>query len=234
MPVQHAISASRPRVRPMLPFSRQTAGRQKAGRGNGSPLTARVRRPSVPPWPTAIRNNPFAWAGHLALWSRRLPNARMGLLYGASYDRRLFDALGFFREDLRAGEDSEFNRPPAAQPEPKWRRRVHTLHRQSNAFASRSLPTSSGAAPAPPAFSTRFGDAIAMRPFAWLRRTDRALRASRQVDTRYRAYVWLARPLIPFAVAAYCVGARSWQRRNQNGCCGDCPCGSRSYRTRAP
>jgi glycosyltransferase involved in cell wall biosynthesis len=52
-----------------------------------------------------------AWASLLLLHNRRLavtrPNSR--LLYSLSYDRALFDQFGRFREDLRAGEDTEFN-----------------------------------------------------------------------------------------------------------------------------
>jgi glycosyltransferase involved in cell wall biosynthesis len=52
-----------------------------------------------------------AWAALLLLHSRRLTATSPGqrLLYSLSYDRRLFDRLGHFREDLRAGEDTEFN-----------------------------------------------------------------------------------------------------------------------------
>jgi glycosyltransferase involved in cell wall biosynthesis len=72
-------------------------------------------------------DNPIAWAAHLALWSRRMPGARRGLPYGASYDRRLFEQHGYFREDLRVGEDAEFNR--RAVPAQKERR--HLSHQES-------------------------------------------------------------------------------------------------------
>ena len=52
-----------------------------------------------------------AWASALLLHNRLLavndPSRR--LRYGLSYERRLFDRYGSFREDLRAGEDTEFN-----------------------------------------------------------------------------------------------------------------------------
>lgn len=52
-----------------------------------------------------------AWASALLLHNRLMdvndPSQR--LLYGLSYERRLFDRYGWFREDLRAGEDTEFN-----------------------------------------------------------------------------------------------------------------------------
>jgi glycosyltransferase involved in cell wall biosynthesis len=52
-----------------------------------------------------------AWASMLLLHSRRLAVTTPGqrLLYSLSYERGLFDRFGRFREDLRAGEDTEFN-----------------------------------------------------------------------------------------------------------------------------
>ena len=50
-----------------------------------------------------------AWAGNLLLHSRlheSTPPARR-LRYLLSYDRTLFDRYGYFREDLRASEDTE-------------------------------------------------------------------------------------------------------------------------------
>lgn len=52
-----------------------------------------------------------SWASYLLLHNRlvaadaSIPSA----LYGLSYDRTLFDRYGRFAEDLRAGEDTEFN-----------------------------------------------------------------------------------------------------------------------------
>ena len=73
--------------------------------------------------------NPFAWAGHLSLWSRRMPGAPKGLAYGTSYDRRLFETHGFFREDLRAGEDTEFKQRLPEFSRPEWNGGIHTIHR---------------------------------------------------------------------------------------------------------
>jgi glycosyltransferase involved in cell wall biosynthesis len=52
-----------------------------------------------------------AWAALLLLHSRRVAVATPGqrLLYSLSYERAVFDRFGRFREDLRAGEDTEFN-----------------------------------------------------------------------------------------------------------------------------
>jgi hypothetical protein len=66
----------------------------------------------------AYTESAAAWAALLLLHNRRLgvthPSQR--LFYSLSYARRLFDRLGHFREDLRAGEDTEFNaRIPASE-----------------------------------------------------------------------------------------------------------------------
>lgn len=52
-----------------------------------------------------------AWASLLLQHNRRLAATRPSqrLHYSLSYDRALFDRFGRFREDLRAGEDTEFN-----------------------------------------------------------------------------------------------------------------------------
>jgi len=53
----------------------------------------------------------IAWASLLLLHNRRLAVTRPSqqLLYSLSYDRALFERFGRFDEDLRAGEDTEFN-----------------------------------------------------------------------------------------------------------------------------
>jgi glycosyltransferase involved in cell wall biosynthesis len=52
-----------------------------------------------------------AWASLLLLHNRRLAvtKPRQQLHYSLSYARSLFDTFGRFREDLRLGEDTEFN-----------------------------------------------------------------------------------------------------------------------------
>lgn len=72
-----------------------------------------------------------AWSSHIALFIRRMPEmpAEEALRYGASYDRTLFDRYGLFREDLRTGEDTEFNRRLPANAQPAWAPAVVTEHR---------------------------------------------------------------------------------------------------------
>jgi glycosyltransferase involved in cell wall biosynthesis len=52
-----------------------------------------------------------AWASLLLLHNRRLAvtKPRQQLHYSLSYERSLFERFGRFREDLRVGEDTEFN-----------------------------------------------------------------------------------------------------------------------------
>ncbi len=74
--------------------------------------------------------NPFAWASHFALYSNRLPDTPRHevSLYGASYDRRLFDQYGLFRGDLRIGEDSEFFQRLPKHTKPFWAPDIITIH----------------------------------------------------------------------------------------------------------
>ncbi len=160
-------------------------------------------------------HNPFAWAGHLSLWSGRVPGARKGLAYGASYDRRLFDVHGFFREDLRAGEDTEFNGRLPSKLRPKWNGMIKTIHRNPTRLLWLISDQFQRGARAACFHQEYRAKPLACHFTAWQRRTDRALRASREVQEQYQVSVRLARPLIPIAVAAYCLGARYWQLRNQ-------------------
>jgi glycosyltransferase involved in cell wall biosynthesis len=158
-------------------------------------------------------HNPFAWAAHLALWSRRIPGASSGLPYGASYDRRLFEQRGYFREDLRVGEDSEFNR--RLRKPPKWKGTIHTLHRNPTRFVPLIADQFRRGERAAYFKLEAWSVALPSNLSAWWRRTNRSLLASRQVSRKYRVAVWLARPLIPIAVAAYCLGVRSWQHKHK-------------------
>jgi glycosyltransferase involved in cell wall biosynthesis len=79
------------------------AGRVRAHRSGA----AAVASPTTNPY----RDSSTAWASLLLQHNRRLavtaPAQR--LYYSLSYDRALFERFGRFREDLRAGEDTEFN-----------------------------------------------------------------------------------------------------------------------------
>jgi glycosyltransferase involved in cell wall biosynthesis len=68
----------------------------------GAPTVASVMTNATP-------GSRSACAAYLLLHHRRMPDTPAGdrLLYGISYDRAVFDRVGCFREDLRAGEDTE-------------------------------------------------------------------------------------------------------------------------------
>lgn len=77
--------------------------------------------------PSATRSE---CAAHLLLHHRRMADTPPGqrLYFGLSYERSLFHTLGRFRDDLRQGEDSEFNR--RLRPEDiEWAADVVTVHR---------------------------------------------------------------------------------------------------------
>jgi glycosyltransferase involved in cell wall biosynthesis len=70
-------------------------------------------------------------AAHLLLHHRRTPDTPPGqrLFYGLSYQRRLFDRYGRFREDLRQGEDTDFNERLGRGDVVAWAPDVRTVHR---------------------------------------------------------------------------------------------------------
>lgn len=88
--------------------------------------------------------NPIACAAHLFLYFRRLPGTppAKALVYGASYDRVLFERHGLFCENLRTGEDTEFHDrlPPADRP--VWAPAVRTVHRTPGRLGPSSAITS--------------------------------------------------------------------------------------------
>jgi glycosyltransferase involved in cell wall biosynthesis len=78
-------------------------------------------------------------AAHLLLHPRRLPQTppHERVLFGLSYDRSVFDRFGRFREDLRRGEDSEFNARIRGDATIVWADDVRTAHR--NTATARAL-----------------------------------------------------------------------------------------------
>jgi glycosyltransferase involved in cell wall biosynthesis len=86
-----------------------------------------------------VNKNPrniFAWASHLAIYTNRLPGTpeRFASRFGVSYSRRLFKRHGLFREDLRIGEDSEFNDRLGGPPRLAWAPEVRTIHKNPTTF----------------------------------------------------------------------------------------------------
>jgi glycosyltransferase involved in cell wall biosynthesis len=83
------------------------------------------------PLTNAYPESSTAWAALLLIHNRRLAVTRPSqrLFYSLSYDRALFDRFGRFREDLRAGEDTEFNT--------RFREHAHTVLAQDAVTAHR-------------------------------------------------------------------------------------------------
>jgi hypothetical protein len=160
---------------------------------------------------SAFPTNPSARAFELLLHYRMGPGARTDqrLFYGLSYDREIFDRFGGFRDDLLAGEDTEFNSRFATVLPVAFAPDVRTAHRN---------PTDVG---------ELLGDAF--------RRGRRRARASAQLGVRrsglrvaietqrgapwgvphawregswaHRATVTTAALLVPLTAAAYVAGA---------------------------
>src|SRR5688572_27866311 len=91
------------------------------------------------PAPDASGKVPLAsWASYALLHVRRAPEvpAAAAARYGASYNRELFATYGLFREDLRIGEDSEFNARVALDAHLAWAPDIVTLHRYPGTIAA--------------------------------------------------------------------------------------------------
>lgn len=76
------------------------------------------------------RGNPVSYASHVSLFARRLSGIprREALCYGVSYSRALLETCGPFREDVRIGEDTQFNARLPADQKPVWTPEVRTTH----------------------------------------------------------------------------------------------------------
>lgn len=79
----------------------------------------------------AYPESSVAWASLLLQHNRRLAVTRPSqrLYYSVSYDRALFERFGHFREDLRAGEDTEFNARIREHAPPVLATEALTAHR---------------------------------------------------------------------------------------------------------
>jgi glycosyltransferase involved in cell wall biosynthesis len=78
----------------------------------------------------AFPDNLVASASYLRLHMGRMPDTPAGerLLYSVSYDRMLFEQYGLFREDLREGEDTDFNDRLRRDVDIAWTPEVRTAH----------------------------------------------------------------------------------------------------------
>ena len=158
----------------------------------------------------AFPRNLAAWTSYVSLFPRRMPRVPEGraLRYGASYARALFDRFGRFREDLRAGEDTDFHDRLAGEVEIVWEPRVRTAHRHPTSFArlvsdqfQRGARMASawraigGAPPLTVAF-----DSIRRAPLG-------AALAWRAAEPGQRRWIAAAAALLPVPTLAYAAGA---------------------------
>jgi GT2 family glycosyltransferase len=160
--------------------------------------------------------NPFrtslpAWASYVALFNRRMPGVSLQLaqLYGASYARKLFEQHGFFSEDMRGGEDTDFHRRLAAAGVPiDWEPGVRTAHRHPTRFLELLRDQFRRGARSARAWEKlrSFGPLyVAVTAF---RRLPSSARVAWQASSR-RERRWIAAStlLLPVAAAAYAAGS---------------------------
>ena len=85
-----------------------------------------------------FRRNLAAWTSYISLFNRRMPGApeHEVIMFGISYDRRLFERFGLFREDMRGAEDTEFNERLRGHVEVRWAPQVRTAHRHSRSIVN--------------------------------------------------------------------------------------------------
>lgn len=156
------------------------------------------------------RRNPCSWATQALLFARRMPGVPppRALLYGCSYDRALLERCGGFREDLRAGEDTELHQRLAGEAAVLWCPQVRTAHRHPTTlpglFADQ-LARGRRSARAWADLGRPDRRAVARAAFARLPECARLTWTA--AEPRDRPWLALALPLLPFATAAYALGA---------------------------
>jgi hypothetical protein len=116
------------------PFVAFLAADCRAERGWAS-ARLHAHRAGAPAVATVMTNaSPSSWvasAAYLRQHFTRMPDtpSEWRRLYGVSYDRRLFERFGRFREDLRLGEDTEFNARLTSEIAIVCSEEVRTAHR---------------------------------------------------------------------------------------------------------
>jgi len=156
--------------------------------------------------------NLVAFAAHLSLYTRRLPGASedVALLYGASYQRALFERYGLFREDIESGEDTEFHARLTEAERPTWRPDVRTIHtgpETLSAFLTTQNHRGRRMAEAQSAIGGPTKGTVAIDAIV---RTGRIVgEALRFTPANERWRVRLAAPLIALGNIAYASGALS-------------------------
>lgn len=158
------------------------------------------------------------WASHILLFANRLPGvseAHAGR-YSVSYDRRLFSEYGGFREDLRAGEDTEFNARFQPHHPISWVPMIQCTHQHPRTL--RAL------------LSDQFarGQRMCKVRIQWHGQLNRVplflnavLRwwplwktARRATDGQERHQVWKCLPVLPLGALAYAMGVSTFRLRS--------------------
>ncbi len=190
------------------------AGRLREHRAGAAAVASSV-------W-NAFPDSTCAWASLLLLHSRLTELNKPGqrLLYGLSYDRRLFERYGLFREDLRAGEDTEFNARLGPEARVVAARGVRTAHRYpteipamlQDAYRRGRLQAAMLGAIAGGG-SPKTATVVSRGPQNILRSFRCAWRAPREQRRRFLS-AW---PLVPVAGVVYAAGAVSARWRPYDG-----------------
>jgi glycosyltransferase involved in cell wall biosynthesis len=159
---------------------------------------------------------PIALAAHVSLFVNRLPGAkpRFAQRYGVSYRRVLLERVGPFREDLRAGEDSDLNDRIGAPEAIHWDPRIQTAHHGTERLCQFLADQAQRGRRM---VDTRLAlqDGMANRVVVdAIVRTGRTLRRSvGAVESRQVPVLALAAPLVVMGGVAYACGAAARRHR---------------------
>ena len=150
-------------------------------------------------------NSVIAWASHLSLFVRRLPqNSRLTALpYGASFRRSLFDTYGLFSEELRTGEDTDFALRLPLALRPVWAPDVVTFH-QSPTRLRHMLRDQFRRGRLASSYWRKLGGRGLISDL-WRRMAD-PIRLSRRIGAGKDDVVHKAWLLMPLCAGAYCLG----------------------------
>ncbi|MDQ7744203.1 glycosyltransferase [Hydrogenophaga pseudoflava] len=156
--------------------------------------------------------HPVALAAHLTLFCRRMPRVApvLAQCYGASYERRLFEEHGCFRDDIEGGEDTDFHRRLPDDQRPVWRPGVRTIHRGPSSLTGFLVDQYRRGRRASNAWRAIAGRSRSS--FAWgiLGRIGLTIHVSLRVcEPRSRLSTWAALPLIAVGGLVYAAGAVS-------------------------
>jgi len=189
------------------------AARVRAHRAGAAAVASAVTNP--------YRRSLAAWASYVALFARRMPGVPPAdaLLYGASYDRALFDRCGTFREDLRGGEDTEFHeRLAAAGVELAWEPAVRTAHRHPRSVKALLGDQYRRGARSAASWARLSGPRPGQVAINALRRVPAGVvMAWRSAEAGERPWIAAASLLLPAAALAYAAGALAAARSPERG-----------------